>query len=231
MAPSITNHVIIAKLLWKQSSLCSVVDASGTFVTWHQMGHKGGIPGSIRFESLSGPLSMILRLHSINGLYYCPLDVLAVDPNPVRQRDISVSWVVLNVPISHLQAPLKYKPVSKDHQLESKVWSLCLGCPGKHQLDVLSGNVSSIPSVLEYHPFRFIDFCAQARVLQQAAQRLAVRIEHCCKKFHVDFGFMHSSSQDYSQPSKTTDCVVQSYDGYSSYLILWIQPLASFGYS
>jgi hypothetical protein len=60
----------------------AVVEASDTFTSWHQTGHKGGLPGFICFESTSGILSMTLSLHSINGLYYYPLDVLAVDSNP-----------------------------------------------------------------------------------------------------------------------------------------------------
>jgi hypothetical protein len=126
---------------------------------------------------------MALCLHSINGFYYCPLDVLTVNPNPVRPCDISVSPIALDVPIPHLQTPSKYKPVTKERQLELEVWSLCLGCLGKHQLDVLPGNVLGITSVLEYHPFWFIDFQAQALVRKQAAQRLSVRVEHHCKNF------------------------------------------------
>ncbi len=131
----------------------AVVDASDTFVTWHQTGHKGGILGSFQFESLSGLLLMTLPLHSINGLYYCPLDVLTVDSDSISPRVSSVSRIALDVPIPYLQTPSKYKPVSKERQLESEVWSLCLGCPGKSQLDVLPGNVLGLPSVLEYHPF------------------------------------------------------------------------------
>ncbi len=148
MAPSITNHIIAKNTTEMIISPQSIVNASNTCVTWHQTGHNGGIPGSIQFESSSGLLLMTSCLHSINGLYYCPLDILAVDPNPVRPPDISVSWVALDIPFPHLQAPLKYKPVSKERQLESEVWSLCLDCPGKHQLNVLPGNVSSITSVL-----------------------------------------------------------------------------------
>ena len=117
---------------------------------------------------------MTLRLQSINGLYYCLLDVLMVDDKPIHPY-LSVSKVALDTPIPHLRAPSKFTPVSKDRQLESEVWSLRLGCPGEHQLDVLPGNVSGLPSVLEYHPFHFIDFHAQARVCQQAAQRTAIR--------------------------------------------------------
>jgi hypothetical protein len=159
---------------------------------------------------------MTLCLQSINGLYYCPLDVLTVDDNPIRPY-LSVSKVALNTPIPHLRAPSKFMPDSKDRQLELEVWSLCLGCPGEHKLDVLPGNALGLPSVLEYHPFRFINYHAQARVCQQAAQRTAVHVNERCKEFHMDFGFMWASANDYTQPSKTTDHAVQSYDGYSSY--------------
>ncbi len=67
----------------------------------------------------------------------------------------------LDAHIPHIQAPSKYKAVPKDRQLESDVWSLRLGCLGEHQLDVLLGNVLGLPSVLEYHPFQFVDFHAQ----------------------------------------------------------------------
>jgi hypothetical protein len=160
---------------------------------------------------------MTLSFHSINDLYYCSLDVLAVDSNPIQSQHASVSKVSLDHHIPHLQAPSKYKPVSKDRQLESEVWSLPLGCPGEHQLDNLPSNVSSLPSVLKYHPFRFVDFHAQARTRQQAAQRLAVRVEEHCREFHMDFGLMRISANDYTQLSKATNHVILSYDGFSSY--------------
>jgi hypothetical protein len=109
----------------------AVIDASDTFISWHQSGHKGGLPGSICFESSSGLLSMTLCLQSINCLYYCLLDVLMVDDNPICPY-LSVLKVALDTPIPHHWAPSKFTPVSKDCQLESEVWSLCLGCPGEH---------------------------------------------------------------------------------------------------
>jgi hypothetical protein len=139
----------------------AIVEASDTFTSWHQTVHKGGLPGSIHFESASRILSMTLSLSSINGLYYCPLD-LAIDSNPIRPT--SVSKVSFDTHIPHLRAPSKYKPVPKDHQLEPEVWSLCFGCPGEDQLDILPGNVLGLPSVLEYHPLQFVDFHAQAQI-------------------------------------------------------------------
>ena len=36
----------------------------------------------------------------------------------------------------------------------------------------------------------------------------------------MDFGFMRASSSDYRRPNPKTDRVVQSWDGYSSYLLI-----------
>jgi hypothetical protein len=36
----------------------------------------------------------------------------------------------------------------------------------------------------------------------------------------MDFGFMRASTSNFSRPNKKTDCVVSSYDGFSSYLLI-----------
>ena len=36
----------------------------------------------------------------------------------------------------------------------------------------------------------------------------------------MDFGFMRASTDDYRRPNKNTDRVVQSYDGFSAYLLI-----------
>ncbi len=36
----------------------------------------------------------------------------------------------------------------------------------------------------------------------------------------MDFGFMQASSDNYRCPNKATDQIVQSYNGYSAYLII-----------
>jgi len=40
------------------------------------------------------------------------------------------------------------------------------------------------------------------------------------KRFYMDYGFMRASTANFSQPHKSTDRVVRSYDGYSSYLLI-----------
>jgi hypothetical protein len=100
------------------------------------------------------------------------------------------------------------------------VWLLRLGSPGVHQLDVLPGNVTGLPLVFEYHPFRFIDFKEQAQIRKQAAQHSAVRTTDCRRRFYMDFGFMCASSLEYSHPQKGKDRVVCLYDGFTSYLLI-----------
>jgi hypothetical protein len=95
---------------------------------------------------------------------------------------------------------------------------LHFGSPSKHQLEFLPQNVLGTPAVFEYHPFHFIDFKEQAYICKQAAQRTAKCMSTCGAEFYMDFGFMQSSTDDYKQPNKATDCVVNSYDGFSSHL-------------
>jgi hypothetical protein len=97
---------------------------------------------------------------------------------------------------------------------------LWLGSPGESQLDMLPGNVTKIPSVFEYHPFRFLDFKEQARIKKQVAQHTAERTTAVRKHFYTDFGFMRLSHLDYTRPNKKTDHVVESWDGYFSYLLI-----------
>jgi hypothetical protein len=88
------------------------------------------------------------------------------------------------------------------------------------QLDVLPQNVTGLPSTFEFHPFRFVNFKEQAHICKQAAQRSAVRTQERRRQFYMDFGFVRSSTLDYSRRDKTKDRVVFSYDGFSSYLLI-----------
>jgi hypothetical protein len=97
---------------------------------------------------------------------------------------------------------------------------LQFGSSGKRQLDVLLIHVVGTPPVFEYHPFRYIDFKEQAYIRKRAAQRTADCIPTCGAEFFMDFGFMRSSTEDYKCPNKSTDRVVNSYDGYSAHLVI-----------
>ena len=74
--------------------------------------------------------------------------------------------------------------------------------------------------MFEYHPFWYIDFKEQARTHKQAAQRLALRTTDHKQRYYMNYGFMHSSTSDYSCPQKGKDRVVRSYNGFTSYLLI-----------
>jgi hypothetical protein len=97
---------------------------------------------------------------------------------------------------------------------------LRLGSPGEVQLDLLTGNITGIPPGFHYHPFCFIDWKEDTRVQKQAAGKSSERTMDVGRRFYMDFGFMRASSSDYSRPNKKYDRVIDSWDGYSSYLLV-----------
>ena len=203
----------------------TILEFSDVFASWTQTGFKDGHPGQIRFDSHDGLVTMQLDLNYRGGLYYCPTDIFTVDkspvhrlaiihsidhpnPYPINTTTLLVQRLWSQAPPVTLLRPSLFTPTSKSKQVESEVWLLRLGSPGVHQLDVLPGNVTGLPSVFKYHPFRFINFKEQARIRKQAAQRSAVRTTDRRQRFYMDFGFMHASTSDYARPHKSKDRVV-----------------------
>jgi hypothetical protein len=149
------------------------------------------------------------------------MDVYAVDNMPASRFSPAVWRVACPAPLrvpGKSRSHERFIPASKAKQVESEVWLLRLGSPGVHQLDMLPGRVTGIPSDFRYHPFHYIDHKEQASIKKRPAQSLAVRTLECKRRFYMDFGFMRSSTSDYTRPNKSTDRVVSSYDGYTSYL-------------
>ena len=183
----------------------AILASSDIFASWTQTGFKDGRPGQIRFDSHDGLATMKLDLECWDGLYCCPTDVITVDQPPVRRNPTLTAYqlAVPPTPTTNRQ-PSRFSPTSKSKQVESKVWLLRLGSPGVNQLNVLLGNVTGLPSVFEYHLFRFIDFKEQARTRKQAAQRSALHTTERKRRFYMDYGFMCSSTSDYSRLQKGT---------------------------
>ena len=207
----------------------AIVDSSDVFQSWHQTGYRNGVStqGCIRFDSHDGLITMRMTLVLHDGLHNCPTDVYAVDTMPASRYLPAVWWVAC--PKSLPRLPLipgkscsheRFIPVSKEKQVKSEVWLLRLGSPGVRQLNMLPGHVTGIPSAFRYHPFHYIDYKEHASVKKRPAQRSAVRTSECKRRFYMDFGFMRSSTSDYTHPNKSTDRVVSSYNGYTSYLLV-----------
>lgn len=112
-----------------------------------------GSSGHLQFYSDSGLAGMTLTLEKREGLYYAPTDVYMVDHNPVCPVIPRICKVVNPSPPSLRPPKQTYVPVTKSNQTVSELWMLRLGSPGEHQLDLLPGNTTGIPSVFEYHPF------------------------------------------------------------------------------
>ena len=59
-----------------------------------------------------------------------------------------------------------------------------------------------------------------AGIKKQSARKDPSRVTKRGERFHADFGFIRASDADYNRPSKLTDRVVLSYNGYNSYLAI-----------
>jgi len=65
-------------------SPAAVLSSSDVFFRWTQDGFRDPtIPGSLRFTSHDGLLSMHFPLRCRDGLYYCDTDVYTIDRDPV----------------------------------------------------------------------------------------------------------------------------------------------------
>jgi hypothetical protein len=170
-------------------------------------------------------MRMTLVLH--DGLHYCPTDVYTMDSMPALRYMPAVQRVACSKSLPGL-APVPgcssshehFIPVSKAKQVESEVWLLCLGSPGVCQLDLSPGCVTRIPSDFRYHPFHYLNHKEHASIKKQPAQQSAVCTLECKHHLYMDFGFMRLSTSDYARPNKSTDWVVSSYDGFTSYLLV-----------
>jgi hypothetical protein len=97
---------------------------------------------------------------------------------------------------------------------------LHLGSLGEVQLDLLPGNVTGIPPRFQYHLFGFINWKEEACIQKQAAQCSTKCTTEAKWRFYMDFGFMRAATSDFSRPNKKTNRVVNSYDGFSLYLLI-----------
>ena len=183
----------------------AIIEGSkGRFTEWVQSGNTNGKPGYIRFYSSSGLLTMDLELEMANGLYYCKADTFALDQAPKYPRTSVASA----------------KPTTPAKQLEAELWAARLGFCGEWQLDVLPQNADGTPTSFAPHPFRDIEWKNQAGIRKQRAGSTPMKVTHAGERFYADFGFVRASAIDYTKPSKEKDRIVQSYDGFNSYLLV-----------
>jgi hypothetical protein len=78
------------------------------------------------------------------------------------------------------------------------------GC-NETQLEQLSNNANGIPKHFEWHPFWFIDFKEQARMMKQPVGRDPIKASERGQQFYMDYRFIRASNKDFSCPSKDKD--------------------------
>ncbi len=105
-------------------------------------------------------------------------------------------------------------------QLESELWAARMGHCGKDQLISPATRADGLPNNFVFHPFCYIDWKEQARIRKRAPLRVAQKVHDAGARFYMDFGFIRALSVDYRRPNITSNRVIDSYDGFSSYLLI-----------
>jgi hypothetical protein len=175
---------------------------------WQDGFKDTSVPGRLPFVGCNGLILMDFPLYCRDGLYYCSSNVYTVDAVPIRPK--------VTLTICHG----RYALTNRTQKIKSELWSLRLGSPGKHQLDILPSHTMGTPSMFAYHPFRFINFKEQAYIRKQLANRTATRLSTRGCEFFMDFGFMRALADDYKQPHMATDHIVVLFDGFCAYLAI-----------
>jgi hypothetical protein len=128
------------------------------------------------------------------------------------------------VPNLHTGTPVRscvsVRPTNKAPQLKSELWTAQLEHCIEDQLSALATHADSLPNSFKFHPFHNIEWKEQARIQKQAACCVSQKVDDIGVHFYMDFGFMHASISDYGRPDVKCNKVVESYDGYSSYLLI-----------
>ena len=86
--------------------------------------------------------------------------------------------------------------------------------------ELAKGKALGIPNKFRFHPFSKHDWKTAAAIKRQAAGRIAMKSTENGRRFFMDYRFIRSSTTDFSKPNSKQDRVVESYDGFLSYLLV-----------
>jgi len=227
----------------------AILDESTEFDSWSQVGRRIGQPGELQFHGKNGTKSIALAQHNglyycksvtfdisrgfenlvlsseekdlerTESLQDDDETPLHSNTTPVIHKLASTSPKMVH-PSTEWKKTSKYKPTTKAKILESETWALRMGGCSETALSELPKHAVGLPSRLEWHPFRYIDFAEQARVRKQPAGRDPDKVTERAARVYLDYGFIRASNEDYSRPDRKKDRIVESYDGYTSYLLV-----------
>ena len=215
----------------------------GYLTKWIQEGNLDPLQGSVAFYNKHGEAIIRLELQHRNGLFYTSTSALAVNHTFNVEHQSSNRMVYLHteegidseddgeasldsdLDFNHAKANINIEDQSQHPrrcQLEADLWQARLGHCGEWQLKVIPHAVHGTPKQFTPHPFSSYDHYNRARIRKIPATKgkHPSRATTSEQRFFMDFGFLRASNFDYSRPDKSKDRVIESFDGYTSYLLI-----------
>ena len=202
----------------------AILHSHEDFYQWEQQGSKGD-DNWLRFYSWDNRLLLSMALTCKNRLYYYDLTHVVLKSTVCKLETKDLACFQVNETTIDTDSPVRRQqsrktPTTLPQQLDAELWSGRMEFPGEDGMVELPKHAEGLPSHFNFHPLRFIDHKEAAMIQKQAANRTAERTPLNGQRLFMDFGFMQSSTDDFMQPNPAKDRVVDSFDGYSSYLLV-----------
>jgi len=120
-------------------------------------------------------------------------------------------------------SPKKVHSVKVNHQMQAELWHQRLGHPGPTQLSALAEHATGLPPRLtnDLHPMHSCQVCSDAKI-KRAPMGTTADTDPIQPgtRFHLDFGFIRASSEDYGVTKQKGKRVVTSFDGFNTFLLI-----------
>ena len=192
-------------------------DSRGMLTEWCMRGNTSGSPGSLRFSSPTSAVVVDIPLQLKNGLYYCAAETFQLAHPSVYDPVVSLAE---HNPTPQSNTPKLPRPTTRAKQVEAELWSAQLGFLAEWQLDVITAHADGLPTKFAPHPFSMIPEKVAAAIEKKPGRKTPTPVSKRGERFFMDFGFMRASTFDYLKPNATQDRIVESYDGFNSYLAI-----------
>ena len=209
---------------------------SNVYLTkWTQEGSTCPPNGNVIFYNKYDKPVIQLEFRHRNGLFYTTTETLVIDNIGNRHdsarhktgkrigidEEALFDWEYLANATSNLNVEVPTNDPRR-LQLEAYLWQARLGHCGEWQLKVIPHAVDGTPAHFNPHPFSTYDHYNRARIRKIPATKgkHPSRATDKQQRFYMDFGFLRASNFDYSRPGQSEDQVIQSFDGFNSYLLI-----------
>ena len=217
--------------------------SKGYLARWSQEGTTTPPTGKVTFYDKNDKVVISLELQHHNGLFYTTTAADSIDHGQFNNSAAKPKTIYFHTEdgIEDEEASLDddmafpeefgaqaylFTKDQQNHprrqQLEADLWQARMGHCGEWQLRVLPHAVHGTPSEFNPHPFSSYDHYDRARIRKIPATKgkHPSRATEKQQRFFMDFGFLRASNFDYSRPDKSKDRIIQSFDGYNSYLLI-----------